>query len=216
MNRLAAIVVATALLSGRAWANDPSAPDDTWKLESKRDNMDLFSRVRPGSSFKEFKAVTIFDATPGTVHNVLDDIDSYPQFMPYTTEARLVRREDATTTIVYQRLSPKLCSDRDYTLRVRKTSFPGADGLVYFDQWGIASEPDLPPKANVQRVKICEGSWRLEPAGPNKTKATYCIYTDSGGSLPAFIANTAGGMGIRRLFAALRKQVTLPKYSATN
>jgi len=54
----------------------------------------------------------------------------------------------------------------------------------------------------------------LEPQGTTKTRATYSIYTDSGGALPAFIANKASEIGIRRIFAAVRKQVKDPKYNA--
>jgi hypothetical protein len=66
----------------------------------------------------------------------------------------------------------------------------------------------------VLRVKICEGGWLLEPDGENKTRATYSIYTDSGGAIPAFIANKVSEIGIRKLFAAVRKQVQDPKYRA--
>jgi hypothetical protein len=51
--------------------------------------------------------------------------------------------------------------------------------------------------------------------GPTKTRATYSTYTDSGGAIPAFIANAASEVGIRRLFAAVRKQVKHSNYSAT-
>jgi hypothetical protein len=63
---------------------------------------------------------------------------------------------------------------------------------------------------------LCEGSWVLEPTGPNSTHATYQIYSDSGGYIPSFIKNTAGPAGIRKLFAAIRKQVRDPKYAKKN
>lgn len=63
------------------------------------------------------------------------------------------------------------------------------------------------------RVKLCEGSWLLEPAGPNTTRATYMVYTDSGGAIPKFIKETGSQIGIRKLFAAIRKQVRDPKYA---
>jgi len=65
------------------------------------------------------------------------------------------------------------------------------------------------------RVKICEGKWLLEPDGAIKTRATYCIYSDSGGALPSFIANHVSLTGISRLFAAIRKQVKDPRYAVS-
>ena len=63
------------------------------------------------------------------------------------------------------------------------------------------------------RDKRCEGEWLLEPEDATKTRATYTVYTDSGGAIPAFIANSASKIGIGRLFVALRKQVKDPKYN---
>jgi len=190
------------------------APVEGWKVESNSGNVALYSRLRPNSPIKEFKAITSFDANTRVVHNVLDDVESYPTFMPYTAECRLLRREDASSILTYQRLSPKICSDRDYTLRIHQTSRPVTAGLVFLDKWELANELGPPEKPKVLRVKMCEGSWLLEPDGNDKTRATYSIYTDNGGTLPAFLANTASTMGIRKIFAAVRKQVKLPKYSA--
>jgi hypothetical protein len=61
---------------------------------------------------------------------------------------------------------------------------------------------------------VNEGRWLLEPAGAAKTRATYCIYTDGGGKLPALLANIANEVAIRKIFTAVRNQVKLVKYSA--
>jgi Polyketide cyclase / dehydrase and lipid transport len=189
-------------------------PSEEWHLESNGGNVVLYSRARSGSSIKEFKGVGDLDASTRVVHGVLDDVEAYTTFMPYTTECRILRREDAFSILTYQRLSPKICSDRDYTLRINQTSRPGGAGLIYMDKWGLANELGPAEKPHVLRVKVSEGSWLLEPTAPDKTRATYCIYTDSGGSLPAFLANSASAIGIRKVFAAVRKQMKLPKYSA--
>jgi hypothetical protein len=39
------------------------------------------------------------------------------------------------------------------------------------------------------------------------------IYTDRGGAIPAFIKNVGSQIGIRKMFAAIRKQVRDPKYT---
>jgi hypothetical protein len=187
--------------------------DEGWKLASLREkNVTIYSRVRPGSPLKEFKAVGPIDAPTSAVSAVIDDFQNYPNFMPFTAECRLIKR-DGDSMIGYQRLSPKICADRDYTLRVSKKSWPASDGFVFMSQWSPANELGPPEKKGVVRVKICEGKWLLEPDGTTKTRATYFIYTDSGGVLPSFIANQASVTGISRLFAAVRKQVRDPKYA---
>jgi hypothetical protein len=190
----------------------PSGPSDGWTLSSESNGVMLYSRPRPGSPLKEFKAVAEIEAPAQTVHRVLDDIEAYPRFMPFMTECRLIKRE-GDSIITYQRLSPKICRDRDYTLRVRETSWAGANGLIYLNRWEPADELGPAEKKGVLRVKRCEGEWLLEPEDATKTRATYTIYTDSGGAIPAFIANSASKIAIGRLFVALRKQVKDPKYN---
>lgn len=214
--RFGATLAILAGLPFACFASTPATPSGTsqgWKVDSQKGGVTIYSRPRPGSKLKEFKAVGEIAAPTRAVQNVLIDVEAYTSFMPFTTECRVVKREE-DSLLAYQRLSPKLVSDRDYTIRIREKSWPEKDGLVYLHRWEPANEFGPPEKKGVLRVKLCEGSWLLEPQGANKTRATYSIYTDSGGALPAFIANTASEIAIRKVFAAVRKQVKQSKYHA--
>jgi|SRR6266404_86851 len=191
---------------------NPVAPKEDWKVTSQSGGVSIYSRLHPGSKLKDFKAIGQIDAPTWIVRGVIADFENYPSFMPYTAECHLIKRED-DSIVAYQRLSPKILHDRDYTLRIRWTSRPGDGGQVYSNTWEPANELGPREKPGVLRVKICEGGWLLEPAGPNKTRATYSIYTDSGGAIPSFLANKVSEIGIGRLFGAIRKRVTNPKYN---
>ena len=186
--------------------------DGDWKLAAHDKDVAIYSRPRPGSALKEFKAVGPIDAPTNAVCAVIDDFQNYPKFMPSVTECRLIK-QDGDSIVGYQRLSPKVCADRDYTLRVWKESWRAPDGLVFMSHWSPANELGPPETKGVVRVKVCEGKWLLEPEGIAKTRATYSIYTDTGGFIPSLIANHVSLTGIKRLFAALRKQVKDPKYA---
>ena len=127
----------------------------------------IYSRRTQVRPHKEFKAIGSIDAPTYAVHAVIDDFENYPKFMPYTLECRLIKRE-GDSMIGYQRLSPKICEDRDYTLRVSKKSWPGPKGLTYLSQWQTANEMGPPEQKGVVRVKICNGNWLLEPEGRQK------------------------------------------------
>jgi polyketide cyclase/dehydrase/lipid transport protein len=189
-------------------------PNDGWRFLKESGAVTLYSRVRAGSSLKEFKAMGEIDAPTRAVWKVIEDVDAYSSFMPYTTEAHRLKTE-SDSLLAYQRLSPKFIGDRDYILRVRKQSWPMENGVAYLSRWQPANDYGLGERPGVFRVKLCEGSWLLEPAGANKTRAIYSIYTDTGVPGPAFIANHFSEVGIRKLFAALRKQVKNPKYQST-
>ena len=184
---------------------------EEWKAVKQAAGVTIYSRPHPGSRLKEFKAIGEVDAPSKTVHNVIDDVAAYSSFMPYTKECRVIKEEE-NSIVTYQRLSPKIVSDRDYTLRIQKKSWPAENGLAYSNRWEQANEEGPPEQEGVFRVKLCEGSWLLEPSGPNKTRATYYVFADSGIAVPAFVANTISETGITRLFAAVRKQVKEPKY----
>lgn len=188
-----------------AFAISSRAAEQDWTLSSQADNVTIYSRVRPGSSIKEFKATGTIGAPPSTVLGVLDNVAGYTRFMPYVTECRILKREP-DSLVSYQRIAPPFCSQRDYTLQVQRDTKATPAGPVYVRRWELANALGPAEQPGTVRVKVDEGSWTLEPAPKNTTTATYVIYTDSGGALPAFIANKANQVGIGKLFAAIRKQ----------
>jgi hypothetical protein len=194
------------------YATQPTQ-NEGWKADKQSGGVTIYSRPHPGSHLKEFKAVGEIDAPTKTVHNVIDDVEAYSNFMPYTAECRVIERKH-DSILTYQRISPKIVSDRDYTLRIEKKSWSTESGLAYLSRWKPANERGPAEKPGVFRVKLCDGWWLLEPVGPNKTRATYFIFTDSGITVPAPIANHISTTGINKLFAAVRKQAKNPKYQA--
>lgn len=191
---------------------EPEATPGEWKLVSTSDNVVLYRRSRAGPGHYESKAIGEVSASTAIVHAVIDDLDSYSRFMPYTLECRVLKRE-GDSVLTYQRVSAPLVSDRDYTLRVRTTSKTVEGGTSYLSRWETENALGPVEIRGIVRVKLCEGGWLLEPMGPNATRATYSVYTDSGGVIPAFIKNTGSQIGIRKIFTAIRKQVRDAKYA---
>lgn len=183
-----------------------------WKKISDGATLTVYERRHEGSSLHEFKAVGVVEFEPKVVKRVLEDVDEYPQFLPYVAEARELSRNGATR-VGYQRISAPLVGDRDYTVRVRYDANQTKNGESIRYRWETANEVGPPEKPGVVRVKISEGSWLLQPT-PNgqRTLATYCILSDGGGALPAFISNWASRTAIPKLFASIRKQAALEKY----
>ena len=123
------------------------------------------------------------------------------------------RKENSRIT--YQRISAPLTGDRDYTLQVQfETKRAANGGVSFYNHWKPANDLGPAEIAGVTRIKTNEGSWLLEPVADGKqTRATYCIYCDPGGSIPAMFINTANKSAIPKIFDAIRKQAKLEKYS---
>lgn len=214
MRRALLLVVALAGVHfGNAFGAEPEASPGEWKFISNKEGVALYRRQRTASY--ESKAIGEIAASTDLVHAVLDDVESYSSFMPYTAECRVLKRDEGSV-LAYQRISAPLTSDRDYTVRVRHSSKKVEGGMSYLSQWSTDNAAGPPEKRGIIRVTLCEGSWLLEPMGPNSTRATYTIYTDSGGIIPSFIKNIGSQIGIRKLFAAIRRQVNDPKYAKKN
>ncbi|MEP6822422.1 MAG: START domain-containing protein [Chthoniobacterales bacterium] len=184
-----------------------------WEKESSAKGVTIHSRLHEGSQIREFKAVGTIEATPATVFSILDDSESYPNFMPYTAECHVLKREK-NSVVAYQRLEVPLVSDRDYTLRSQNAKWIGPDGAIYRIRWAPANSEGPAEKSGVARVSVCEGGWLLEPDGAGATRATYSIFTDSGGTLPPFIANNGSRIAIRKVFEAIRKRAKDPQFAA--
>lgn len=103
---------------------EPEAISSEWKLVSNSDNVELYRRQRALSN--ESRAIGEIAAPAEAVQAVIDDLESYPKFMPYTAECRVLKRE-RNSVLTYQRISAPLTSDRDYTVRVRTSSKPSRE-----------------------------------------------------------------------------------------
>ena len=222
MNRLYSFLVFTAgvFLTSTALTNtalgSAGEKDATgeWVQESSGNGVVIHSRTRAGSDLKEFRGIGLIDAPPHVVFAVLDDTESYTDFMPYTSEVRVLKR-DRNMVLAYQRLDLPFVSDRDYTLRSKHDTWRGAEGLIYRIRWEPANDLGPAAKPGVSRVNLCEGGWLLEPDSSGGTRAVYSIFTDNGGALPQFLASNASRMAIRKLYDAVRSQVKNPKYAAS-
>src|SRR5437868_464354 len=133
------ILLGWSVVAGTSQASDIGSSGAQWRLASENGGIRLYSRVRAGSALKEFKAIGLIDAPTRAVHNVLNDVEGYAKFMPFTAECRVLKRE-GNSIYVYQRISPRIVGDRDYTLHVEENSWLGDGGLVYSKRWDPASE----------------------------------------------------------------------------
>ncbi len=205
------ITLAFFVLSLGVQAKDDA---DGWTQVSNSGGLQIYNRTRKDSPVKEFKAIGEIASSPATVVKVLEDTEEYPHFMPYVTETR-VMSHTADQTVGYQRISPPIIGDRDYTVKVRTETTRCSEGVAYCRRWQIANELGPPERPGVSRIKANEGYWLLEPIqGGKATRATYSIYCDSGTSLPSTLLNIANRSTFPKLFDAVREQAKLQKYAA--
>ncbi len=160
----------------------------------------VWVRNKPGSDVREVRAIGEIDAPPEKVYEVITDFEHYAEFMPYLEDAKVIRRTD-DEVITWAIMNAPMVSRRDWVVAV-KLDPKGMAGTT----WTLSNEGP-PPSDRAVRLKVNEGSWKLEVLdGGRRTRATYYLYTDPGGSIPTFIANKANSMALPDLFEAIRKR----------
>ena len=197
-------------------ASQPLRADTSWKETGQQGSITTYERERAGTSVKEVRAVGTFDSPNWMVRNVLDDADHYDQFMPYVIQSHILAHDSAKHTLVtYAQINPPVVSMRDYTILIHDESKPGpGEGEeTYASRWEDGSTRGPAEKKGFVRVKNNEGSWLLEPIdGGKRTKATYVLFTDGGGGIPAFLLNSLNKRRLLDLFAVVAKRVQDPQY----
>ncbi|MBS2024805.1 MAG: hypothetical protein JST92_20610 [Deltaproteobacteria bacterium] len=163
----------------------------------------VWTREKEGTSVKEVKAVGEVDASPETVFNFVTNYENQKGNLPYVTDQKVFSRTD-TEVVFWTTADFPLVSARDWVLK--STFKKNFDGGKYQASWAPIDLKEAPaPKDGIVRLKINEGSWTLEPLdGGKRTKATYYLFTDPGGSIPGFIANKANTQALPDLFEAVR------------
>ena len=211
-------VVVVALFVALVGAVSASAEEwqEAVKTEVAGRPLTVSSRQRPGSDVREVRGLGSFDAPSWVIKNVVDDVEHYKDFMPYTKTSTQEKGGDGYI-ISYQRLEVPLADDRDYTIKIFDESTESAAGVVVWkNRWSSAEGIGRPPIDGVVRIAVNEGYWQLEDTdGGKRTKATYYVYTNPGGALPAFLVNAANTQAVPDLFKAVAKAAAEPRYQKT-
>jgi ribosome-associated toxin RatA of RatAB toxin-antitoxin module len=181
-----------------------------WELVNEEaDGVRVFRRDAAASDLAEAKAELIVNLPAERIWKVILDIESYPQFMPYVEEIK-VMAADATGRYVYHRIDPPLVDGREYTLRMIDT-VDSAKG-IWLRSWSLADDKGPPPREDQVHLKVSDGSWRLEKLGTTSTRVTYWVYTDPGGSIPTWIANKANTISLPDVMRAVAQRAKDPTW----
>jgi hypothetical protein len=200
---LAFAVLVAALLPTRTQAvNAPLPPG--WTEASRTDEVIIFYKENEQAHGRDVLAYTEVDAPPEAVYKVVTDFESYPKYMPYTKELKILRRLSTTEMITYQLLALPWVSDRDFYLQVKLSPGSAATGGVFKSQWFAV--PDYrAEREGVVRMRVNEGSWTFEPLdGGKRTRIVYSLLTNLGGSIPNWLVNRSNINVIPNLFKAVR------------
>ncbi len=180
-----------------------------WEEAGETDGVTVWTREVQNSSVKEVKAEVVIPAPVERVWAVLGDVDHYVEFMPYVIETKKFG-ETASGHYEYQRIDPPIVEMRDYCVKV--TLMADKETRIYERKWVHANDKAPAKREDSVRVEINKGSWSLEPTSDGKTRITYYLFTDPGGSIPAWVANKANTTSLPDLMNAVKNRSVNPKW----
>jgi hypothetical protein len=198
----------SALLLAATCALAPSARagDDGWTPLREADGVRVLERAAPDRALPELRGEVEIAAPLARVLAVIEDVPGQTKWMHTCSEARVVRRESGSVSLVYNRTdSPWPVSDRDAVLRTVIDPRGPETALVRFDS---VADPAAPPVDGVVRMPRLAGSFALAALGAERTRVVYELDVDPGGALPSWLAaSTARDLPFETL-RGLRREAT--------
>ncbi|WP_237078977.1 START domain-containing protein [Myxococcus xanthus] len=179
--------------------------EEAWKTVAEKPYV-VKVRARPGSEAKDVWAEGELAASAADVQAVLRDVDAYRRWMPYVKESRILKDLPDEGQLTYTKLDLPVVSSRDYICNVVLESRLAEDGSGVFAQRWQATPDAIPQRRGTVRIRLNEGSWRVEPRGEEKSHAVYRFTVDPAGSIPGFLARMGQKDAVEDTFRAVEKR----------
>jgi hypothetical protein len=184
---------------------------DGWKLVINKNGISVFTRPAQDSKVDEFKAITTIKSELEVLGEVMKDIPAQPQWIADCSHARVVKRIDNSTLLIYSVYkTPWPVTDRDTVIKTVTRMDPKKRWFTIHME--SASSHPVPVKSNRVRIRKLKGRWTFRKSGNGSVIVTYNLSVDPGGSLPLWLANRTSRKSPYTTLANLRKMVTLSKY----
>jgi len=158
-----------------------------WNLAKNKNNIKVYTRKLPNAKLKDYKAVMELNATVNQVIDVILDFENYKNWFASTATCYLLeKRGENELYQYYEAKAPWPVDNRDV---ITQFIIEKIDNGIRLNQKGI---PDfIPKKDGIVRIPNFEGYWEVTDIGAGKVKVVQFAASNPGGSIPAWLANTA-------------------------
>jgi len=166
-----------------------TATGSDWVLKKDKSGIEVYTRTVEGSSFDEFKGVTVILKVSLTeVLDVILDVKNYGSLFPDCMNPKILKQEGKWYDIHYiQTKGPLTVKDRDSVFE-QKTEMD-KDGK--HARVTLKPLPDyLPVNSDMVRIRKGSGFWDLKEDNNGNVMVSYQFQPDPGGEIPSWLANS--------------------------
>ena len=183
-----------------------------WDKIKDNGGIKLYGRSVRNSDLEEYIAVTSIDAKMEVIGEVLRDVPQYSKWITDCLSARIVKKYDRNTFVIYMVLKPPIISDRDIVLK-NETVYDYKNGCATIS-FSCTKEVKIPLEDEYTRITVMKGIFEMEYLGRNKTKIIYNLRVDPAGYVPKVVAYSVMKDYPFSTLKRLEKMVSDSKYSA--
>lgn len=187
--------------------------DDTWRLVSDRNDIQVYMRHRDDSRLKTFRGVTRMTLRDQyALAAVLEDYASYPRWLHFVDGAEEFDRDSPLRR--YLRFTTHLpwpLANREAVLQADVVQAPGGpEGGVTIH---LGNRPELlPPTDRYVRFPEMQGLISVEFLDGDEVELTYQLILDAGGYIPTWLSNILLRDAPYFTLDRLRRIVLRPEY----
>lgn len=158
-----------------------------WNLAKDKNGVKVYTRKLPNAKLKDYKAIMEVTGTVNQVIDILLDFDNYTTWFANTASCSLLEKRSETELYQYfEAKAPWPVDNRDV---ITQFIVEKIDSGIRLNQKGI---PDfIPKKEGIVRIPSFKGFWEVTDIDGGKVKIIQQAASDPGGSIPAWLANTA-------------------------
>ena len=179
VNLMAAVILLSAFrISGEK---------DDWKLGEDKDGIKIYTKKSEQGKIRTSRAEMFLNVPPVRVVEALLDFNSYAKWFPSCMEAVILKRvsdKEFVSHLIYK--TPWPLPNLDCVQRM-VIDHQATNDTTFIR---VKAEPDfIGPSGSCVRVKQMQDTWQIV-AGNGGSMLTNTYYTDMGGIIPYWLANT--------------------------
>jgi hypothetical protein len=185
-----------------------------WVLSSSFPQGKLYRLDAPGSDVVALRAEGRLRAPAWAVREVLVRGWSYGGVSPYIVEHRVLHAEGCAggarelpgckVVWAYEKFDPPVVGVRDYVFRMEIAFDRLAEGGGFELRWELDDSHGAPPEG-ATHMRRNTGAWTVRADG-EESRFSYRASMDPGGSIPAWVVNTANRSQVPSVIAAVEEE----------
>lgn len=187
-----------------------SEKSDEWKLKKYEHGIAVYSRNDENSAFKELKTVTQIKTSLTSIIALLNDWESYPQWVYRCGKSSTLKKISETELIHYQTVKGIWPAEsRDFVVKIKISQDPHTKVVK---QTATCMADFYPKQKDHIRITEFKASWTLTPLRNGLVNVEYQLLVNPGGSVPAWLVNLAAIDGPYETLHNLKLWVFKEKY----